>query len=621
MRAANLYSTVMHRPSVERRPTGPAPPGTVRRCVRLLALAAAMLLAVVHAPLERGAAAQDAGDGTPATSPNSPPRPVVVPAFRQADDVFVLTIRGGIGPLTLQSLERRIATAKRRGADAIVLDIDTPGGRLDVTLDICDLLKDRGDTPANTVAWINPDAYSAGTIIAVACREIVTSPDATFGDAAPIQGLPVVGLVQMPAAERAKVEAPLIAELRESARLNGYDENLLRAFASVGVELWMVEHVTTGERIFIDRDEYETAFGEAPPDRANPVAPPDRPGGGMVRPKLNDFVPRDEDAATAGLDEEAAAAAEAWRSTLPPQRDPLDASARDQWRLLGQVVAADELLTLKTDEARYYGLSAAVIADDEELRQWFGARSVVRLDRSWSESIAAVLVSTPARIILILVFVVGLFLELAAPGLGVFGGTALVALALLVGAPVIAGMADWWEVLLVGIGLILVALEIFVIPGTGVAGFAGAACLLVGLVGTFVSGDVASPQGQAELWTGVVTVVASLFGAGVAVWILSRQFNSLPMLSRFVLRAEVGGTGIAGEGTLAGHAALERRDEAVVHAGDVGRTLTPLRPSGRADFDGAVVDVQSPGRFVDAGAAVRVLRVDRYVVEVEEVDE
>ena len=104
--------------------------------------------------------------------PSAAPVPAAaIPAFRQANTVAVLTIDGPIDGITLHSLEHRVKTAKDRGAEAIVLDINTPGGELPATLDITHLI--RNDMPANTVAWINPAAYSAGTIIALACREIV----------------------------------------------------------------------------------------------------------------------------------------------------------------------------------------------------------------------------------------------------------------------------------------------------------------------------------------------------------------------------------------------------------------------------------------------------------------
>jgi membrane-bound serine protease (ClpP class) len=175
-----------------------------------------------------------------------PAAPTAVPAYRQANTVAVLTVHGPIDGITLRSLERRVRQAKADGADAIVLDIDTPGGALDSTLDICHLI--RTESPANTVAWINPKAYSAGTIIALACREIVVGPNSAFGDAAPISPFGPI-----PITERAKVESPLLTEVIDSARTNHYDEKLVESFIGVGVELWMIEHKDTGERVFVDR--------------------------------------------------------------------------------------------------------------------------------------------------------------------------------------------------------------------------------------------------------------------------------------------------------------------------------------------------------------------------------
>ena len=74
--------------------------------------------------------------------------PTAVPAYRQANKVAVLTVHGAIDGITLRSLERRVRQARDDGADAIVFDIDTPGGALDATLDICHLI--RTDAPANT---------------------------------------------------------------------------------------------------------------------------------------------------------------------------------------------------------------------------------------------------------------------------------------------------------------------------------------------------------------------------------------------------------------------------------------------------------------------------------------
>ncbi|MCP4793400.1 MAG: hypothetical protein GY882_08745, partial [Actinomycetia bacterium] len=136
------------------------------------------------------------------------------------------------------------------------------GGDLLATYDILELI--RTQAPANTVAWIRPKAFSAGTIIALSTREIITTPSGVFGDAAPIQGLPVVGLRQLPAAERAKIEAPLLSEVVYDARRQGWDEKLVQSFVAVDVELWLIRNTRTGDRLFVDAPEYERIFGEAP---------------------------------------------------------------------------------------------------------------------------------------------------------------------------------------------------------------------------------------------------------------------------------------------------------------------------------------------------------------------
>ncbi|MFB3138930.1 MAG: nodulation protein NfeD [Phycisphaerales bacterium] len=538
-----------------------------------------------------------------------PPNRTAVPAYRQSDTVAVLTIRGAIDRITLHSLERRLSEALRDGADAIVLDIDTPGGALVATLNICHLIKT--DAPANTVAWINPMAYSAGTIIALACREIVTAPDASFGDAAPISPFGVIA-----GTERAKIESPILTEVVDSARRNHYDENLVQAFVGVGVELWLIEHVNTGEKIFVDRQEYHTVFGREPPQELTPVASPSGLDTIPVRPWFNTLIPQYDDAGEAPIDPQQRKAEMEFQQQLPPARAPLAETDRGKWRLIAQVVSDDRLLTLKPAEGIYYGLATAVISGDEQLKAYFGARTLRRYDRTWSESLVQFLTDPIVMGVLIVIFLVCFLIELAAPGVGAFGAAAGISLLVLIGAPWLAGMAQWWEVLLIAAGLLLIAVELFVIPGFGVAGVTGAVCLLGGLVGTFVSGDLGTPAGQSELLTGLTAMLTALFAAGIAFWLVSRQLETVPILSRFVLKTQVGQPeGHNGEpGLLEAIGDVGRPLE----SGDLGTADTDLRPAGRAMFNGRLVDVKSVGDYIDRGTPLRVVSVGRFVIEVEE---
>ncbi len=545
----------------------------------------------------------------------SPPARTAVPAYRQANTIAVLTIHGPIDKVTLSSLDRRVQRAMQDGAEAVVLDIDTPGGGLEPTLDICHLV--RNDAPPNTVAWVNPKAYSAGTIIALACREIVVSPSGTFGDAAPISPFGPI-----PLTERAKVESPILSEVIDSARRNHYDEKLVQAFVSVGVELWLIEHKVSGERIFVDRREYEMVMGAEAPAEMTRVAPPTRPAASQpVKPwfdrslptasgQQKDLDPDDREAIRLQIEME---------QDRPSSRRVLGETDRGQWEHVMQVVSNDRLLVLKPNQASYYGLSAAVIADDEQLKAYFGAHSLTRYDQAWSESLVQFLTHPVVRGVLLVIFVITLLIELAAPGLGVFGATAGVALLVVIGAPWLTGMAQWWEIVLIAVGLGLIGVELFVIPGFGFAGVGGAACVLVGLIGTFVSEDLSTPAGQSDLLQGLAATFTALFAAGVAAWLLFRQMETLPVLGRFILKTELtpAEPGMPSAGLLEsiGPARLP------LQAGDLGIAETDLRPSGRADFDGRLVDVKSIGAYIDRGARLRVVTVGPFGIEVEDARE
>ena len=344
---------------------------------------------------------------------------VAIPGYRQANAVAVLTIDGAIDQVTLWSLERRVRRALDEGAEAIVFDLDTPGGEVGATRNILHLI--RTECPANTAAWINPNAYSAGTIIALACREIVVAPDAALGDSAPINPF-----MPLPAAERAKQEAPILSEVVQSARLNHYDENLVRAFVSVGVELWMIENTTTGHRVFVDREEYRSVFGEDPPAQLTPVAPPPGLTAGQPAPRA---IPLFEKLAPMDVDgpvptpEELAAQIEL-EQDLPPSRARLTAADKPDWRLVKQVISNDQLLVVKPQEAFEYGLASKVIANDQQLAAYFGAQTIVRYDSTWSEGLVRLLTHPVTRAILIVVFLVCLFVELASPGAGAVGDDA-----------------------------------------------------------------------------------------------------------------------------------------------------------------------------------------------------
>ncbi|MFM7133589.1 MAG: NfeD family protein [Planctomycetota bacterium] len=513
-------------------------------CVRRLRLVLAMVLALACALLVAPPApGQSAG---------------AIPASREAKRVAVLPITGPIDQVSLWSLERRLRSASEQGFDAVVLEIDTPGGEVGAMLDI--LLRLKSEAPVNTVAWIRPKAFSAGTFIALACREIVVAPGSVFGDAAPIAAVPGMGIVPLPAAERAKQESPLLDELDDAAARLGHDPRLLQAFVAVERELWLVERSSDGARRFADRAELES-LGLDPASAPLPTkAPPGAPA--PKKPLLPSAAPLSDDGST--------------------------------WRIVETIDTADRLLVVQSDEAIRWGLASAEVRDDEALRAFFAADTTTRFPESWTEPVVRLLVSWPMRILLIAIFVVALVIESLHPGIGVAGAIAGVALLLLVGAPGILGLAQWWEILLVVAGIALVGVEILVLPGTGFVGIAGGVCILGGLVASFTGTDPTSASQRSMLLTATTTTLAGIVLGAIGVWFASRWMGESRVMRRAVLSASVRNT----------DEPPPRHDAKVPAPGTTGVADTDLRPSGRARFGDDILDAQSSGDYIPRGAAI-----------------
>jgi membrane-bound ClpP family serine protease len=508
--------------------------------------------------------------------------PTAVPPSRAAKLVAVLPVRGEIDAITVESLTARAKRATLAGADAIVIELDTPGGEMLSTLELCRRIK--GTFPSNTAAWIRPQAFSAGAITALACREIVVSPDAVLGDAAPIRVSMLGGLQALEPAERAKLEAPLLSEVTDSARRNGHDERLCRAFISAPLELWLLEDTERGERYLVDAEEYAAVFGEEPP-RAGTASRPT--AGSAVAAWITDALRRpaatgDDDASQRYL----------------PGRAPLTAADRVRLRLVSRIDGADELLTLRAAEAVALGLARAEIADEAALRQHFGAQASFRLVPRWSEPVARVLTSGWLRALLVIALVACFVGEMLAPGIGVFSIGGLAAVGLLIVGPLLAGLAEWWPAIAMVAGLGLVALELLVFPGSLLAGSAGVLAFAGGTIGLFVASDP-SPDPTRSMLQGLATLAGSVLAAFLMAWWLGRTRG-----------------GLAGLAVHEAQLATPSASATLPPVGSEGLTTTDLRPIGEVEIDGRVHQARA-NAWIERGSRVRVTAIEANELRVE----
>lgn len=260
------------------------------------------------------------------------------------------------------------------------------------------------------------------------------------------------------------------------------------------------------------------------------------------------------------------------------------------------VIERGKLLTLTTEEAIALGVADRRADTLEEAIAGMGlpGAELRRAAPNWAEWLVRFLTKPAVSSLLLAVGTLGVLLELRTPGFGVPGVVGILGLALFFWSHALVQLVGWEELLLLGIGAALLALEALVIPGFGIAGVLGIAALFAGLALSLVGAGVTFNGVAMAIGQVAIALVAALLGALGLLRVLPR----LPFGRRLVL---AGGLGAEAP------AVLPVEETAI---GDHGVTETPLRPSGIARFAGARVDVVSEGEYVAAGEPVEVTLIE-----------
>jgi membrane-bound serine protease (ClpP class) len=262
------------------------------------------------------------------------------------------------------------------------------------------------------------------------------------------------------------------------------------------------------------------------------------------------------------------------------------------------VIAKGKLLTLTTSEAielKVAELTADTL-DAALTAAGLSGAEVRRAQQTWAETLVRFLTHPVAGSLLMTLGLLGLVVEIRTPGLGVPGAVGLISLGLFFWGHWIVQLAGWEELLLVSIGVVLLALEVFVTPGVTVAGFAGIIALVAGLGMALVGAGATVSVMIGALGRVAVSILIAIAGSAA----LFRVLPSLPFGRRLVLETDME----------AKHGYVSTPESDRRWLGRTGTALSPLRPAGIADIDGTRVDVVSDGGFIDAGTAIEVTRVD-----------
>ena len=474
--------------------------------------------------------------------------------------VYVINIRNEIGNGLRVYIDNGIKQASEADADAIIFDVHTPGGAVGAARDIIDAIQ-RTEIP--TIAYVNTEAISAGAMISLSCDQIVMRNGGAIGDSAPvsIQGEEL----------NEKAVSYIRGKIRATAERGGRNPDI--AAAMVDKRLYLVR-LMDGEIVTLREEEYIE------------------------------------------------------RKDLGAEMDIIAAGGPE-----------GELLTLTTEEALEYNLADEVADSVEDLlglyqivevdgerkaltvggitqkQLEFGDNNVKVIKSLQDATQEAVLVTLADRFVffvtspiisglLLTLGGLGLFVEIRTPGFGVPGIAGLICLGLFFwGHRLLNISADYAAIaFIVGVALLLV--ELFVIPGFGIAGIGGIALMLGSVFFVF--------RNAYKLETAVFTMSFAVILAFALAIALSYALPRTRAWNNLVLSAAMdSGAGF--------HSAP--REDFQRYVGKTGVALTPLRPAGTVRVDDTRLDVVTAGDFIVRDTPVKIINVEGSKIFVEAIDE
>jgi membrane-bound serine protease (ClpP class) len=418
---------------------------------------------------------------------------VAAPVVAAAQDVVYRvpltgTVEHGLAPF----IERSLEEARAAGARFVVIDMDTPGGRVDAAERIADAIGDAG-LPVYT--YVNRRAFSAGALIALSTDRIYMRPASVIGAATPVDG----SGTKAPE----KIVSAMRSEMRALAEAHGLDPEIAASMVDEDIEL---------------------------------------PG----------------------------------------------------------VVEAGKLLTLTTEEAVRVGYATEVEDLDGllTLMDVPGAQ-VVTTQTNWAEGVVRFFSNPVVAPFLLTLGFLGLIVEIKTPSFGLAGAAGLLSLSLFFGSHLIVGLAGLEDLIVFGVGLVLVGVEVFLIPGFGFFGIVGA----LGIIGGLYLSLMGSLPTTADFTRAGLVLSTTVLLIAVTAWVMIRTLPGSSRLAKsgiFLLQRT--------DRSIGYESARPRRDL----VGVTGKAITDLRPSGTGLFGEERIDVVSEAEWITEGTPIRIVSAEGY---------
>ena len=471
-------------------------------------------------------------------------------------------------PLTKEfaaTIDRLIRQAIARRANFIILQLDGNGGDTQEARDLAEKLRslkdDKEEFPVMTVAYIPKCAAGAAVFLALGCTEIAMAKEATIGhfDTA--------------------VSRPRVGFGFNKAHANPEDNKLLR----------------------------ESLVGLAREQGYSPLL-----AQGMLDPTLTIYRVQSQK----GQAEWRLLSEEEWLEDQGP-------TGAHKWGNKALIKSGGKngvLLTLDAQRAKELGLAREVVDDYADLQRAYGLMHVRDAGYDFLYQLAQFLTHPLVSVFLIMIGIACLILELKMPGVGLPGVIAAVCFVLYFWAQSqLAGQMTMLAILLFVLGLILIGLEIFLMPGFTVPGISGVVLIVVSLALATLERKPETTQEWMSFGRALGAVGLSLAGAITLAFLIAWYLPSIPYANRMILQPP--GEARAGfEGEEEIPALADAMNPALAALlGAIGVASTALRPAGIARFGDDFVDVISEGSYIPEGTRIQVIEIEGNRVVVKEV--
>ncbi len=299
-------------------------------------------------------------------------------------------------------------------------------------------------------------------------------------------------------------------------------------------------------------------------------------------------------------------------------RDPKIAEAMvDPRKKIQGIIDSGEVLTFTANEAVKNGYCEGIAENIEEVLQEAGINDyeIIEYKPDSLDNLIGLLLSPYLQGILIMIIVGGIYFELQTPGVG-FPLTAAVIAAIIYFAPLyLEGIAENWEILVFIIGIALLLLEIFAIPGFGVAGISGVILIVAGLALSMSEGDIIIFEEGFKLnlepfAKSLFVVMFSIFLGMLAALLLSNRLVKTNLFARIALNKE--------QDPDEGYIGVPV--EQIELTGKQGIAFTILRPSGKVMIDNEIYDAKALTGYIEKGDKIEVVRYDMAQLYVKKIE-